>query len=64
MIVLDKGLSLEQVEALLYDDERLVLSEEARKRVEDSYRFLSEYSSDKVKYKKHSRHVLLLLICC
>ena len=50
MIVLDKGLSLEQVEALLYDDERLVLSEEARKRVEDSYRFLSEYSSDKVIY--------------
>ena len=50
MIVLDKELSLEQMEALLFEGEKLTLADAAKKRVRDSYEFLSGYSSDKVIY--------------
>ena len=50
MIVLDKELSLEQMEALLFEVEKLTLADAAKKRVRDSYEFLSGYSSDKVIY--------------
>lgn len=50
MTVLDRELTLDQIEALLFDNEKLAISEAARQRVEESCSFLSEYSSDKVIY--------------
>lgn len=50
MIVLDRELTIDQVEALLFEDEKLAISDEARRRVEESCRFLESYSSDKVIY--------------
>lgn len=50
MVTLDRELTLEQVEALLFENEKLAVSAAARKRVEDSCAFLAEYSSDKVIY--------------
>lgn len=50
MITIDRELSLEQMESLLYGNEKLAVSDAARKRVEDSYAFLCGYASDKVIY--------------
>lgn len=50
MIVLDKELSLEQAESLIFSDEQLSISDRARSRVSASYAFLSEYAADKVIY--------------
>jgi histidine ammonia-lyase len=50
MIYYDQELSLQEIESLLFTNEKIALSPKAEKRVESSYQFLKEFSQGKVIY--------------
>ena len=50
MIVIEGRLTLRQMEQVLYEGETISISADIRKRVEDGYMFLKDFSRDKVIY--------------
>lgn len=50
MVVYDSELTLEEVHAILFNDEKISLSPNAEQRIDECYRFLAEFSKDKVIY--------------
>ncbi|MDD4828455.1 MAG: aromatic amino acid ammonia-lyase, partial [Bacteroidales bacterium] len=50
MIYYNQELSLQEIESLLFTNEKIALSPKAEKRVESSYQFLKEFSQGKVIY--------------
>lgn len=50
MITINGRLTFEQIEAILYNDEKITISGQMRQNVLDSYAFLEEFSKDKVIY--------------
>jgi histidine ammonia-lyase len=50
MIEISNRISFENIEKIVFEDEKIVLSEQSKKEIENSYRFLQEFASDKVIY--------------
>ena len=50
MITIDGRLTLDQIEAVLYDGEKIGIGAAMRQNVIESYDFLKEFSRDKVIY--------------
>ena len=50
MIFYDKTLSFDEVERIVWQGEQVALTDAARQRIEDCYRFLEEFAADKVIY--------------
>lgn len=49
-MIADKNITLDELQQLLFTDERLMLSDECLKEVDQSFRFLKDFSSDKIIY--------------
>ena len=49
-IILNESISLGDLRKILYENASLAIADEARERIQKSYEFLKEFSSDKVIY--------------
>lgn len=49
-MIADKSINLDTLHKVLFDNEKLELSEECIRKVEESFDFLQSFSSDKIIY--------------